>query len=411
VGKKPEEIKPGSASLEDDLEFLWVAVNKVNNIRQDLGSVGPVIAASIEEAMLGRSRILDTSMAEMKAQQLRRYTRFQIDQKERILKARDLQHETQKQLNLSAETVQKVVEVALALAEKPPLIPAMNIPGLEGKAFYLPELSGSWQKCGEGLSHPFTGQVRPIVFDAALAKDRDDLVLAHLNHPLVQMSLRLLRAEIWSPITERGLNRVTIRVVPDHLLETPAAMAYGRLVLLGGDNRRLNEEIIFAGGEIRDGVFRRIPQVGRVRELLNESEANPIGKAIKDSLKRVWPNIEANLMLALEARVKQRIDGLQGELAKRQEKESEDITAILSDLAASIESELSKDEPVQLQLWNDEERDQLRRDEEALRFRLRQIPGELESELERISAHYANPQHRLYPVSVIFLIPEHLREP
>ena len=73
VGKKPEEIKPGGASLDDDLEFLWIAVNKVNNIRQDLGSVGPVIATSIEEAMLGRSRVLDTSMAEMKAQQLHKH--------------------------------------------------------------------------------------------------------------------------------------------------------------------------------------------------------------------------------------------------------------------------------------------------------------------------------------------------
>ncbi len=412
VGKKPEEIKPGSASLEDDLEFLWVAVNKVNNIRQDLGSVGPVIAASIEEAMLGRTRILDTSMAEMKAQQLRRYTRFQIDQKERILKARDLQQETKNNLNLTSDNVHKLVEAALVLAEKPPLRPALDMPGLEDKAFYLPELTGSWQKCTNGLSHPFTGHVRPVVFDAALAKDRDDVVLAHLNHPLVQISLRLLRAEIWSPNTEKGLNRVTIRVVPDHLLETPSAMAYGRLVLIGGDNQRLNEEIISAGGEIRDGVFRRIPQVGRVGDLLNESRAEVVSQDIKDALKRVWPNIETNLMLALEARVKQRIDGLQGELAKRQEKESEDITAILSDLAASIEHELSEKQLIQLELWNwnNDEREQLRRDEDALRFRLKQIPGELENELERIRTHYANPQHRLYPASVIFLIPEHLRE-
>jgi len=410
VGKKPEEIKPGAASLDDDLEFLWVAVNKVNNIRQDLGSVGPVIASSIEEAMLGRTRILDTSIAEMKAQQLRRYTRFQADQKERIRKARELQIKSQNDLNLTPDNVHKVVETALILAEKPPLIPAMDILGLDGKAYYLPELTGSWEKCTVGLSHPFTGRVRPIVFDAALAKDRDDVVLAHLNHPLVQMSLRLLRAEIWSPETERGLNRVTIRVVPDNLLDTPAAMAYGRLVLLGGDNQRLNEEIISAGGEIREGVFRRIPQVGRVTQLLNQSQAKTISKNIKISLQQVWENIEPNLMLALEARVKQRIDGLQRELTNNEEKECEDITAILSDLASSIEKELSEEAPVQLELWNDEERDQLRRDEEALRFRLKQIPGELENELERIRTHYSNPQPRMYPVSVIFLIPEHMWE-
>ena len=36
------------------------------------------------------------------------------------------------------------------------------------------------------------------MFDHALAKGREDVVLVHLNHRLVQMSLRLLRAEVWS---------------------------------------------------------------------------------------------------------------------------------------------------------------------------------------------------------------------
>ncbi len=359
--------------------------------------------------MLGRVRVLDTSMAEMKAQQLRRYTRFQADQKERIRKAKELQQETKESLNLTPENVHKVVETALVLAGKPPLHPADEFPALSGKAFHLPELTGSWQKCTQGLPHPFTGKVRPIVFDAALAKDRDDLVLAHLNHPLVQMSLRLLRAEVWSPETERGLNRVCVRVVPNHLLETPAAMAYGRLVILGGDNQRLNEEIISAGGEIHEGVFRRIDQVTRVTDLLNQSQAMPVSNAVKETLQAIWEKIEPNLMLALEARVRQRINGMQRELTEREEKESSDISNILSELAKSIENELAKDAPVQLELWKDEEREQLRRDEEALRFRLRQIPGELENELKRIHAHYADPQPRMYPVAVIFVVPDQMR--
>ena len=58
--------------------------------------------------------------------------------------------------------------------------------------FRLPALSGSWEQCAEGLAHPFTGEARPFVFDHALAKGREDVVLVHLNHRLVQMSLRLL---------------------------------------------------------------------------------------------------------------------------------------------------------------------------------------------------------------------------
>ena len=50
--------------LEADLEFLFRAVQKVEQIREDLGKVGPVIAQQVEEAMLGKRRKLDTGLAE-----------------------------------------------------------------------------------------------------------------------------------------------------------------------------------------------------------------------------------------------------------------------------------------------------------------------------------------------------------
>src|SRR6266540_4225808 len=48
------DVKPGS--LDGDLHFLAQAVRKVEQIRTDLGSVGPVIADQVTDAMLGRRR-------------------------------------------------------------------------------------------------------------------------------------------------------------------------------------------------------------------------------------------------------------------------------------------------------------------------------------------------------------------
>jgi hypothetical protein len=93
--------------------------------------------------------------------------------------------------------------------------------------------------------------IRPVTFDNAVASGRDDVVLVHLNHPLVQISLRLLRAEVWANTGQVGLHRATTRTVPSHFLATPAVIAYARLVIVGGDSQRLHEEIITAGGEIR----------------------------------------------------------------------------------------------------------------------------------------------------------------
>src|SRR5215470_14856602 len=99
----------------------------------------------------------------------------------------------------------------------------------------MPALSGSWTRCLEGLEHPYTKKVRPITFDHDVAKGRDDVVLVHLNHRLVQMSLRLLRAEIWSVKGRKRLHRITARLVPNHILNAPAVVAHARLVVIGGD--------------------------------------------------------------------------------------------------------------------------------------------------------------------------------
>jgi hypothetical protein len=92
-----------------------------------------------------------------------------------------------------------VVETALELARQPGLQqctlhdPYSAYPPIE--VFDVSELSGSWARCTNGLENPHTHQKRPIVFDHTLAHGRDDVVLAHLNHPLVAMSLRLLRGD------------------------------------------------------------------------------------------------------------------------------------------------------------------------------------------------------------------------
>lgn len=86
---------------------------------------------------------------------------------------------------------------------------------------------------------PHTQQVRPISF--AEVGDRDDVVWAHLNHRLVALSVGLLRAEGWSG-SER-LARFSVRQVPASEVKGPTFVAFGRLVVHGGDQQKLHEEL------------------------------------------------------------------------------------------------------------------------------------------------------------------------
>lgn len=409
-------------TLDWDMEFLLQAVRKVEQIREDLGKVGPVIADQVTEAMLGQRTRLQTGDAEAAGRQVRRLLRFEQDLRARIEQLLEQLQETERTLVLSPANVQRVVEIGLQLANQPPLQPA-TVPGLwpdpSGRrtrcpVFHLPPLQGSWALCTEGLSHPHTGERRPIVFDRALARRRDDVVLAHLNHRLVQMCLRLLRAQVWhdspapgAPSQPLGLHRVTARVAPDHRCPELAVIAHARLVVIGGDSQRLHEELIFAGGQVRQGVFRRFDSLRQAEDaLVAGSDEQPALDTLA-ALIDLWPKVESNVARALAVRQEERTVSLTRSLEQRQEKEIGDMQAILRELAQTIRRELSN-EPAQLSLFSLEENQQYVRNVNALSARLAQIPGEIDAEETVIRRRYANPQARLFPVAVTWIVPARL---
>ncbi len=408
------EMAPGE--LEGDLEFLMRAAKKVEAIREDLGKVGPVIAQQVEEAMLGKRGRLDTARAERDAEPARKMLKFERDLKEQIQRLRDQLDETRRELRLSSENIQSVVEVALNLADQPRLIPT-KIEGIwpdpsrsACPVFNLPPLKGSWHFCAEGLQQLHTGEIRPIVFDHRLANGRDDIVLAHLNHRLVQMSLRLLRAEVWSTEGKKKLHRMTARLVPDSALRDPAIVAHARIVVIGGDRHRLHEEIIQTGGVLREGRFAAM-NVGETQRAIDAGLETSPSVAMKKTLLDLYTRHQESIARALEARMRDRTKGLEKLLTERRDKEVNDIRQILEELKRTIETNLNDPELRQPSLfadWTEPERIQLERNMDALRARVREIPDEIRRETASIAARFENPQPRMFPVAVTFLVPQRL---
>ena len=407
--ERAERIATRTGDLTGDLEFLYRAALKVDAIREDLGRVGPVIAEQVEKAMLsaGNTR-LDTDAAEKQAKAARRRLALERDIRDRIARLHDRLLETKRRLELEPENVERIVEVGLELAGQPRLQPVEDPAGAseDSRIFELPRFEGSWRRCEEGLADPYTGERRPITFDHDVVRDRDDVVLVHLEHRLVQMCLRVLRAEIWAPDAQRRLHRVTAEVVPDSILDTPGVVAHARLVITSENRHRLHEEIIRAGGVIRQGRFRRFDTVGALEEALAAAKPWLPDGEILDDLRVVWPKIEEGVVRALEARLEDRMQYLSNTLQRRRDKEIADMTEILEELGRSISDAIEEPDEEQLTLWTPAEKDQLRRNLDALRRRVEQIPAEIEREAEAIRRRYTDPTPRLFPVAITFLVPE-----
>lgn len=418
VGKGFDTAKTSGkvGDLEADLEFLMRAALKVETIREDLGKVGPVIATQVEEAMLGRRTRLDTTRAEQEAEPVRRMLKFERKLREQLEKLAAQLHETQHELNLTPEHIENVVRVGLELAEQPALIP-VEVSGIwpdptgvrkSCPVFRMPALSNSWAQCTDGLAHPHTKKIRPIVFDSALAAGRDDVVLAHLNHRLVQMCLRLLRAEIWSLGGQaKHLSRVSACVVDDAALTHPVVIVHGRIVVLGGDNHRLHEEVIAAGGALIEGRFQRL-NVGETKTALAAATEVPAPPAIESRFQALWPKHHDALMNTLDARKVERTKNLEKHLEELAEKEVNKLTTVMTELQRAIQAELERKDGPQLllDLGGDEPGKQQReRDLAALRRRFKEIPEEILRESDHIRSRFANPTARLFPVAVTWLIP------
>ena len=271
----------------------------------------------------------------------------------------------------------------------------------------MPPLSGSWARCLEGLRHPHTQKIRPITFDHAVAKGRDDVVLVHLNHRLVQMCLRLLRAEVWAQDDVKKLHRITVRTVHDDQIDGMAVAVISRLVITGGNHHRLHEELTVSGGYLRDQNFRREESVTRVQQWLDE--ANPIraSDSLFDAVRTRFERSQSSILQSVDARSKDRLKYLSNTLQGRKQHEIENITAVLDELGKAIQAELKKDQqPEQLSLFSEDERTQLRRDTAALEARLARIPAERIQEAQAIEARYDNFVDRTFPVAVVFLVPE-----
>jgi helicase-like protein/SNF2 domain-containing protein len=391
--------------LEDDLEFLARAAIKLETIRESLGRVGTVLAAKVQRAMIGEVATLDASIDEGPEQTL---LAAEKKLRERVRVLRERLEETRRDLRLKPDHVRRVVEIALNMARKPRLEPCtlMGAPE-DGFVFRMPPLDGTWSRCMRGLEDSVTHEIRPCTFDHDVANGRDDVVLVHLEHPLVKNAVALLRAEVWAPEASKRMHRITTRTVPAELLDGPAAIVHGRFTVVGEGRHRLHEELLTAGGTAAAGRWERFTQE-KMEELLGAA-GDPPAEASHPELLRWIADVEPQLLTAIEARMRDRAGQVAKALEKKRDRELKDIAEILTELQATIERELSeadKSEQMTFEGWDDDRRAQFRRNVDVIRRRLERIPAELAEEQDRIRARYAEQTPRSFPLAITVLVPE-----
>ena len=402
VPKGWENAEPGS--LEDELGFLRTAAEKVDRIREDLGSAGEVIAHQVEQKMLGRRTEWSQTDGEIASLAGKARLSTQRELNRRVKELADKLNGSRDRLDLTPATLERVVRTGLDLAHRKDLIDAQAPQGVTAECFRLPELAGAWASArNDGLAHPVTGVERLVTFDPDAVVGRNDLVLLHLKHRLVDLCLTLLREELWSQGSK--LSRVTARVVESDVLKVPAVVAHGRVVVTGAEGTRLHEEVLLAGGRIEQGAFVRAKEeeIDRWMAVATERLAP---ESVRERLAQMWPDLDKAVGGALQQRARQRFKAVQRDLDGKCEEEVEAIGLVLDELAEGIKVALGDTQRwEQVSLFEVREKEQLRQDREALQARLKEIPQRKGEEQAALRHRYADRKARWFPVAVTFLVP------
>lgn len=406
----PEGWEEDRSGFATELGFLSRVAFKVEQIRDDLGSVGSVLADQVGDAMLGkRSNIDDDAIDRARSKPATKVLQVERKLREGLARCHERLQESIDELALTPERVERVVATALDVANQPTLAPT----GIEGE-FRLPPLSGSWQRTSEGMIDRLSGDELPFTFDTDLAAGRDDIVFCHLGHRLVAQSLRLLRAEVWATGQRQNLSRVTARTVPavPELLEVGdvGVICHARLVITGADGHRLHEELVVAGGRFRSGRFARIDTLRDLDTLLSSAGDSPADTSAIVEAIRWWDTvIDPGLTKALDRRSDTVQDSKQRELSERAGLEAGSVRTVLTELQQQITNDLDKlaaERSEQLSLFTQPEREQSQRDLDALRRRLEEIPEEIDREVAAVRRRFTDPECHIFPAAITLLIPE-----
>lgn len=411
-GQRAEEVFCYHFVYHDhaDSRFLQTVVEKVQTMRADLGSVGEVIAAQVEEALLGRRAGLD--LPEDRRRLVQDQVQADLLTEQRVRELSQQLTLARRQWQLYPENLRLVLDEALRLVGHPGLEPVAE-GDLAGQAWWLKTLPPAWQEAQAAI-HDNQGRLLRLVFEHNLARDRRDVALIHLNHPLLRRALGVFRAQVWAEGLSAGemLHRVSYRVLPDYLLTEPVVLAYARLVAVSGLGQKLHEALLPLGGQIRQKEILPLADDLLAGLLKEKGEFPAIPARVGAQLRSLFPFHERALLALLAERQKSETARLKTLLDGQIKSETSGVRGLMRERMREIEQRLAQlkqqpDSP-QLALFELDEYAQYQEDVAWLERKLAHLAERLEIEPERIKQRYSLRSVRVFPLGLLYLLPRSL---
>ena len=414
---------------------LQALVKKTKVIRQQLGSLAPVLESRLEARLMdGFRRDAVSALAdaiekehldsEKEAAAREELEAARVRDQElagEISALQQLLKKSKDWLQLTVTDLREALSCSLELLGEKPLVASGD------GTFSLPDLSdrfkgdASWMFTLDTLRAPQErGQelnvwrrakpIRPVIFTDQESLDAPAVHL-HLEHRFVQRLLGRFRSQ---GFTRHDIHRVCVVLTEDPVARV---LLLGRLSLYGERAARLHDQLVAVAAPWVDAAARKTmltvsdDATSEALSLLDRSLAQTLRKTLSPQVVGRLTQSAAKdldeLHKHLERQAKRIEKQATATLEKRGTKEAAGMRAILESQRKRIEATSAKREreAAQLPLFADEERRQIEADKRHWRARLNRLEEELTMEPARVRASYQVRATRFEPAGLVYLWP------
>ncbi len=380
-----------------DSKFLETLVEKVQTMREDLGSISEIVEKNVEEAMLGKKR--DIFFADERQKIIRKDLGSEVKNKlhyENLLNELKI---SKKELGINAKNFKNMIHQALKL---------YGLEGVESLAdISLSDIGGiikktptTWHNAIKHLKDK-DGNLKKVIFEPGIKLNDKNYEMLHLSHPITKYAISEFRKELFG--FNSRLNRFSYKIING--IDELHIKASTRMIVTGKFGHLLHEEIIdiFAkidkfgnfivldkNIEFENGEFKEIPisTLSKIRLLIEKNRS-----LILDELQKKVKSKEKEIELQLRAKANENAKILRKLIDERIEEVSQRL------------KEIKKEGYKQMSLFTYEEEQQFKDDEKWLENRLENLKQRREIEPDSIKEQYKIKDVKSFFFTLLLYIP------
>ena len=386
----------------EDSEFLDIVVRKINQMRTDIGNISPILEKNIESALL-KEKKPESAIANSEIEKRIEKVHQDLGEKpskeqekllEKAKRIRRIYEDIKKELEITPENLKLVLKTALELEGVSLETTILN----QKEYLVIKNIPHSWKHLENYIKED--GKNLLLTFSVEEFTENKNIVLLHLNHPLIQQAISSFRKRLWE--SDDKLKRVSYKIVKD--LDSPYLIAFVRLIAANPTGAKIEEKIIPLTYRIEDAKL-----IASNIDWKIDGYYREIPKSIGDYFRRYFPVHKRILSEEIERIKEIEKENLLATLSEFKEEEKKKTRALIRERIREIQKKLEswdKEFGSQLSLFSEEELEQVDEDKRLLTYKLEYLRKKEKEEIKKIEQKYTLEKLQIFPLGMLYLISE-----